>query len=333
MLEMRSARAAQGILDAKGRKTLSAANFYCFIPALTFTKLATAVDLHNIRQWWFLPVNVLLGISLGMLLGWLFTWVAKPLFPAKLRRHVMCAVALGAHVLRERATLLPQRLHALCASACRRACTLPGNIGNLPMVLVAGLCGNAASLLLPSQPTADAAARSAPRLLRCGPCRLSPVSRAAYAQSCCGLDAAERRVCNALLRAPHYLLPLTPACGGAPGRHRVRGLFGAHRPSLPAFLLSVWQTGEREPACGLHGYRLLLAQMWVAGLFQFSVAFNLLRPRADPLLGEVRARAVARAWLQSRHGPACAASGVNFASTSAERLRLCPTTHAVRCAG
>ena len=30
--------------------------------------------------------------------------------------------------------------------------------------------------------------------------------------------------------------------------------------------------------------------MWVAGLFQFSVAFNLLRPRADPLLSEVRAR-------------------------------------------
>lgn len=76
-------------------------NFYCFIPALTFTKLATAVDLHNIKQWWFLPVNVLLSISLGMLVGWLFTVVAKPLFPAKLRRHVMCAVALGAHLTRK----------------------------------------------------------------------------------------------------------------------------------------------------------------------------------------------------------------------------------------
>jgi len=179
MLEMRSARAAQGILDAKGRKTLSAANFYCFIPALTFTKLATAVDLHNIRQWWFLPVNVLLGISLGMLLGWLFTWVAKPLFPAKLRRHVMCAVALGAHVLHERATLLPQRLHALRASACRRACALPGNIGNLPMVLVAGLCGNAASLLLPSQPTADACSE-----VSASPASLRPLPPVACV-SCC----------------------------------------------------------------------------------------------------------------------------------------------------
>ena len=52
---------SQGLLDAKGRKSLSSVVFYCFTPALTFTKLAVAVDLHNIRAWWFLPVNVLLG--------------------------------------------------------------------------------------------------------------------------------------------------------------------------------------------------------------------------------------------------------------------------------
>ncbi|KAK9839802.1 hypothetical protein WJX81_002851 [Elliptochloris bilobata] len=157
-----------GILDARGRKTLSSINFYCFIPALTYTKLATAVDLHNIHQWWFLPVNVLLGITLGMAVGWLFTVVAKP--PKHLRRHVLCAVALG-------------------------------NVGNLPMVLVAGLCSDAAGQLLPSQP-----------------------------------DAV---------------------------------------------------------ACAETGIAYVVFAMWVAGLFQFSVAFNLLRPPADPLLGEVTADASA----------------------------------------
>lgn len=50
----------QGVLDAKGRNSLSKIIFYCFIPALTFTKLAASVDLANMVRWWYLPVNVLL---------------------------------------------------------------------------------------------------------------------------------------------------------------------------------------------------------------------------------------------------------------------------------
>ena len=50
----------QGVLDPKGRTSLSRVIFYVFIPSLTFTKLAASVDLANMGRWWFLPVNVLL---------------------------------------------------------------------------------------------------------------------------------------------------------------------------------------------------------------------------------------------------------------------------------
>jgi predicted permease len=48
----------QGVLDARGRNSLSRVNFYVFIPSLTFSKLAASVDLTNIGRWWFLPVNI-----------------------------------------------------------------------------------------------------------------------------------------------------------------------------------------------------------------------------------------------------------------------------------
>ena len=57
---LRDKQCMQGVLDAKGRNSLSKCIFYCFIPSLTFTKLAASVDLTNMGRWWFLPVNVLL---------------------------------------------------------------------------------------------------------------------------------------------------------------------------------------------------------------------------------------------------------------------------------
>ena len=50
----------QGVLDARGRQSLSRLIFYVFIPSLTFTKLGASVDLHNMSRWWILPVNVLI---------------------------------------------------------------------------------------------------------------------------------------------------------------------------------------------------------------------------------------------------------------------------------
>lgn len=51
---------AQGVLDGRGRQSLSRCIFYVFIPSLTFTKLGASVDLHNMSRWWILPVNVLI---------------------------------------------------------------------------------------------------------------------------------------------------------------------------------------------------------------------------------------------------------------------------------
>ena len=50
---------AQGILDKRGRKSMSQSIFYVFVPALVFVKVGEAVDLSNFARWWSLPMNVI----------------------------------------------------------------------------------------------------------------------------------------------------------------------------------------------------------------------------------------------------------------------------------
>ena len=50
----------QGILNGQARQHLGQLVFYVFVPSLTFTKLASSVDLHNLAVWWPLPVNTAL---------------------------------------------------------------------------------------------------------------------------------------------------------------------------------------------------------------------------------------------------------------------------------
>ena len=50
----------QGILHGQARQHLGQLVFYIFVPCLTFTKLASAVDLNNLKVWWPLPVNTAL---------------------------------------------------------------------------------------------------------------------------------------------------------------------------------------------------------------------------------------------------------------------------------
>eukprot|EP00884_Botryococcus_braunii_P000591 jgi/Botrbrau1/10532/Bobra.7_1s0013.1 len=97
----------KGTLDATGRHTLSQLIFWIFVPCLTFTKLARSVDLANLTTWWYLPFNISLSIGVGFAMGWVAVLLLRP--PTWLRPHIMCALALG-------------------------------NVGNLPMVLVTGLC-------------------------------------------------------------------------------------------------------------------------------------------------------------------------------------------------
>ena len=50
----------QGILHGQARQHLGQLVFYVFVPCLTFTKLASSVDLNNLAVWWPLPVNTAL---------------------------------------------------------------------------------------------------------------------------------------------------------------------------------------------------------------------------------------------------------------------------------
>ena len=50
----------QGILHGQASQHLGQLVFYVFVPSLTFTKLASSVDLHNLTVWWPLPVNTAL---------------------------------------------------------------------------------------------------------------------------------------------------------------------------------------------------------------------------------------------------------------------------------
>lgn len=55
-----AARPSQGILHGQARQHLGQLVFYIFVPCLTFTKLASSVDLNNLKIWWPLPVNTAL---------------------------------------------------------------------------------------------------------------------------------------------------------------------------------------------------------------------------------------------------------------------------------
>lgn len=50
----------QGTLHGQARQHLGQLVFYIFVPCLTFTKLASSVDLNNLTIWWPLPVNTAL---------------------------------------------------------------------------------------------------------------------------------------------------------------------------------------------------------------------------------------------------------------------------------
>ena len=50
----------QGVLHGQARQHLGQLVFSIFVPCLTFTKLASSVDLNNLAIWWPLPVNTAL---------------------------------------------------------------------------------------------------------------------------------------------------------------------------------------------------------------------------------------------------------------------------------
>ena len=106
--------ARPGLLDADGCRVLSRLGFCVFTPALTFTVLAPALARGaDPRIWLPLPLNVAASVAAGLALGALL----RPLAPPGLRAHVVAATGLG-------------------------------NVGNLPLVLVAALVREAGASAL-----------------------------------------------------------------------------------------------------------------------------------------------------------------------------------------
>ncbi|GBF90775.1 auxin efflux carrier family protein [Raphidocelis subcapitata] len=119
-----AALAREGALGPEGRQLLSRLIFLIFTPALTFDKLAPALSASNLVHFLPLPLNVALSIAVGLALG---AALARTVSPPWFARHTIAATGLG-------------------------------NVGNLPLVLVAALASEAADLLGPGATPAQGVA-------------------------------------------------------------------------------------------------------------------------------------------------------------------------------
>ncbi|KAH9576199.1 hypothetical protein CY35_01G149800 [Sphagnum magellanicum] len=95
------------ILPAPSRRLLSKLVFSVFLPCLIFTQLGKAITLQKILQWWFIPVNVVLGAFLGCLLGYVMALIVRP--PPQFFNFFVIMIGIG-------------------------------NIGNIPLVIIGAIC-------------------------------------------------------------------------------------------------------------------------------------------------------------------------------------------------
>ncbi|KAK1264447.1 hypothetical protein QJS04_geneDACA016961 [Acorus gramineus] len=95
------------ILSANGRKLLNGLVFSLLLPCLIFSQLGRAITLEKILQWWFIPVNVVLGSISGSLIGLVVATIVRPPYP--FFKFTIIHIGIG-------------------------------NIGNVPLVLIAALC-------------------------------------------------------------------------------------------------------------------------------------------------------------------------------------------------
>ncbi|XP_072997832.1 protein PIN-LIKES 6-like [Typha latifolia] len=95
------------ILPANGRKLLNGLVFSLLLPCLIFSQLGRAISLQKLIEWWFIPVNVILGTISGSLVGLLVASIVQPPYPY----FKFTIIHIGI-----------------------------GNIGNIPLVLIAALC-------------------------------------------------------------------------------------------------------------------------------------------------------------------------------------------------
>ncbi|XP_038988297.1 protein PIN-LIKES 6-like [Phoenix dactylifera] len=95
------------ILPANGRKLLNGLVFTLLLPCLIFSQLGRAITLENLLEWWYIPVNVVMATISGSLIGFVVACVVRPPYPY----FKFTIIHIGI-----------------------------GNIGNIPLVLIAALC-------------------------------------------------------------------------------------------------------------------------------------------------------------------------------------------------
>ncbi|KAK4775901.1 hypothetical protein SAY87_023862 [Trapa incisa] len=95
------------ILSAGGRKLLNGLVFTLLLPCLIFSQLGQAITLQKMIQWWFIPVNVILATISGSIIGFVVASITHPPYP--FFKFTIIHIAIG-------------------------------NIGNVPLVLIAALC-------------------------------------------------------------------------------------------------------------------------------------------------------------------------------------------------
>ncbi|XP_010938072.1 protein PIN-LIKES 6 [Elaeis guineensis] len=95
------------ILPANGRKLLNGLVFSLLLPCLIFSQLGRAITLQKLVEWWFIPVNIILATISGSLVGLVVASIVRPPYPY----FKFTIIHIGI-----------------------------GNIGNIPLVLIAALC-------------------------------------------------------------------------------------------------------------------------------------------------------------------------------------------------
>ncbi|KAL8248562.1 hypothetical protein R6Q59_005430 [Mikania micrantha] len=88
-------------------KQLNKLVFVLFLPCLIFIDLGRSITLHNLSLWWFIPVNVIISMLLGFLLGVIVVYLCRP--PPQFVRFTIVMTACG-------------------------------NTGNLPIAILGSLC-------------------------------------------------------------------------------------------------------------------------------------------------------------------------------------------------
>lgn len=95
------------ILPPNGRKLLNGLVFALLLPCLIFAELGKSITLQKMLEWWFIPFNVVLATISGSLIGLLVASIVRPPYPW----FKFTIIHIGI-----------------------------GNIGNVPLVLIAALC-------------------------------------------------------------------------------------------------------------------------------------------------------------------------------------------------